>query len=1162
MIHSKKAVLKFLLSILISLTMIFPNLFAASLSTSSIGNVPITSTDDDPYFTWDNATVYFTMTDRFYNGNTSNDTSYGRVKVDATGKNIGTFHGGDVAGLTKKLKEGYFKNLGVNSIWMTAPYEQMHGYVGGGNSGDFAHYAYHGYYALDYTMMDKNMGTVAEMREFVDEAHSQGIRVILDIVMNHPGYLSMKDMTEYDIMPTNHSKSELLNWSPSNGQTWHSYHDLFLDYTGHNDAWAKWWSSGWIRAGVAGYTAGDNSELRMNLAGLPDFKTEVTSNQGLAPLLKTKWSQETSGYDNWIVPAAKSLRTDLGVAPTEYNIKWLAAWVREFGIDGFRVDTAKHVEPFRWGQLKDACNTALKEWRVANPTKAGANWDDDFWMTGEVYNTGVEYKAVYFETGKFDSLINFFFPKDGNLNTINNTYQDIASKVNTKDNWNVLSYISSHDEGLTRANMTNLGTALLLSPGGVQIFYGDETNRPGSETCSDKDQPSRSDMNWSSVNQSTLNHWQIIGTFRKNHPSIGAGTHSVITSSPYVFSRTYNKEGISDKVVVALNVTGSTTINVSSIFKDGTPVKDAYTGAKTTVANGSVTFTAGSAGVILIEQNGEEPLTPVVTLTPGNVADTTKYYTDTLDVKVALQNVTEATCMINGNEAYTVKNGDIITIGKGEALETTTKITVSAINALGTYSQTYSYLKTERKPVTVHFYKSADWSTPSLYYYNDALSLTGPKWPGVTMNSEGDNWYSYTLPAEYETAQVIFNTNNGTTQIPDKEKPGFVVEGEMWYKDGVWTSTNPDGKPSVTLTPGNSSTTTTYTSSTLSIKVILKNVISATCQIDNGEAFSVASGESFEIGKDVATGTITSIKVKAENEQGLFNGTFTYKKETVIPPTDITVHFYKPSSWGIPNLYYYETETKTGPKWPGEAMTSEGDGWYSYTIKDWTSAYVLFNSNDQQIPGAKEPGINVSKEVWYKDGVLYTSKPEEAKLTVHFYKPSGWSTPNLYYYETKTKTGPKWPGEAMTAEGNNWYSYTITGSSAVRTIFNSNGQQIPGANEPGIEVSKEIWYKDGMLYTSKPEEKVITVHFYNPSGWGTPNLYYYETESKTGPKWPGEAMTAEGINWYTYTIPSEIAVKVLFNSNNQQIPTANEPGFEVNGEMWYKDGTWTSSKPN
>ena len=128
-------------------------------------------------------------------------------------------------------------------------------------------------------------------------------------------------------------------------------------------------------------------------------------------------------------------------------------------------------------------------------------------------------------------------------------------------------------------------------------------------------------------------------------------------------------------------------------------------------------------------------------------------------------------------------------------------------------------------------------------------------------------------------------------------------------------------------------------------------------------------------------------------------------------------------------------------------------------------------------------------------------------------------------------------------------------------IFNSNGQQIPGAKQSGIEVSKEIWYKDGNVYTSKPEETGITVYFYNPSDWGTPNLYYYETESKTGPQWPGETMTDEGNGWYSYTISNLSAAHVLFNSTDKQLPSTNQPGFLVSGQMWYKDGVWSTSQP-
>ena len=90
-------------------------------------------------FSWDNATVYFVLTDRFLNSDKSNDHSYGRGKTQTgadvagldTYTNPGTFHGGDLNGLTSKVEEGYFNDLGVNAIWITAPYEQVHGFTSG-----------------------------------------------------------------------------------------------------------------------------------------------------------------------------------------------------------------------------------------------------------------------------------------------------------------------------------------------------------------------------------------------------------------------------------------------------------------------------------------------------------------------------------------------------------------------------------------------------------------------------------------------------------------------------------------------------------------------------------------------------------------------------------------------------------------------------------------------------------------------------------------------------------------------------------------------------------------------------------------------------------------------------------------------------------------------
>ncbi|HOV15689.1 MAG TPA: alpha-amylase family glycosyl hydrolase, partial [Spirochaetota bacterium] len=365
-----------------------------------------------------------------------------------------------------------------------------------------------------------------------------------------------------------------------------------------------WWGSTWTRTSFYGNAGSD--DLTKCLDFLPDFKTESTGATGIPTLLQTKWGQETTGFADWINPSAVSLRTNLNVAPAQYLTKWLAAWVKEFGIDGFRVDTAKHVDMFRWAALKTECSTAYDQWRAANPTKAEkiplpvGKTKGSFWMTGEVWGHGPN-KSNYHTDGNFDSVINFSFPKDGNLSSIGSTWSGYASSINSDPDFNVLSYISSHDQGLTRGNLKNLGTALVLTPGGAQIYYGDESGRPFGDTGSDTYQGTRSDMNWSSMDNDALAHWQKLGKFRNRHIAVGGGSQTDLGSNTY--GRVYSKNSISDKVVIAISQTGSVQVNVSGVFADGTSVKNYYDGATGTVSGGKVTFSAGTNGVILIEEN-------------------------------------------------------------------------------------------------------------------------------------------------------------------------------------------------------------------------------------------------------------------------------------------------------------------------------------------------------------------------------------------------------------------------------------------------------------------------------------------------------------------------------------------------------------------------------
>ncbi len=492
-------------------------------------------------FDWDNATVYFVMTDRFYNGDPSNDNSYGRKK---DGKDeIGTFHGGDLKGLTEKLD--HIESLGVNAIWITAPYEQIHGWIGGGIRGDFPHYAYHGYYVQDYTKLDKNMGSPNDLRTFIEAAHKRGIRVLFDVVMNHTGYATLADMQEFNFgafQDFDKPLSEVLgvekwnDWQPGAGETWHSFNN-FIDYG--NPAWGQnWWGKGWIRTDIGGYDKPGRNDRTMMLAYLPDFLTESTNEIGLPKFYANK--PDTNAKE---IP---------GATVRQYLITWLTDWVREYGVDGFRVDTAKHVETEAWAELKVKATEALAEWKANNPSK---KLDDaPFWMTGEVWGHGVT-KSEYFSDGKFDSIINFRYQDKESGEALScvtkaeNTFSRYASSVNSDPDFNVLSYLSSHDTKLffdrnakqDIAQQKKIAAPFLLLPGGVQIFYGDETARPIGPSGSDKLQGTRSDMNWDFVNDAArvdlFNHWQKIGQFRNRHVAIGAGEHTKVSSEPYAFSR-------------------------------------------------------------------------------------------------------------------------------------------------------------------------------------------------------------------------------------------------------------------------------------------------------------------------------------------------------------------------------------------------------------------------------------------------------------------------------------------------------------------------------------------------------------------------------------------------------------------------------------------------
>lgn len=721
------------------------------------------------YFTWKNANIYFVLTDRFYNGDTSNDNSYHRKRFQGEA-DVATFHGGDIKGLTQKLD--YLDKLGVNAIWITAPYEQMHGWTGGKNDA-FPHYAFHGYYALDWTFMDRNMGTIEDMRNFVTEAHKRGIRVVMDIVLNHTGYCTLDDAVDYDF--GNFNGTPQAGWVPSGQYTMWSKSNSVSFNANEQGKWGNWWGP-WVRAfgdrnwaSNAGFAPEGGDDYTKPLAGLPDVVTDRTSSVAIPAFLKKKWAAENGGdYANYRLPNLEGWRSDNKGAPADYIINWLAGWVEYFGIDGFRCDTAKHLEKSRWNQLKQACKTALAAWRSSDRADQYAkDWDEDFWMTGEAF--GWDHGDIgYFTEGGFDSMINFAFNgTEGSQGRTPSTedWKYYSNYCNGSNGRQVLNYVSSHDTGLHRpGDQKKVATMLLLCPGGAQIYYGDETSRPYmSESCGgDASMKTRSDFNWNAVDNDDNKHWQKIGQFRRRNPAVGAGVQTELGSDTY--GRKFSENGFENAVVIRLNTQAgqSYTVNVSGIFADGKKVMDGYDTSKTaTVSGGKVTMTA-SGPVLLIEEYGtigNNPTPPIPPVPSKPVVSASPVSGTTFTDKVTVTLTSNPSAEIH----YTT---DGSTPSAASALYTspltftqTTTLKTFASNESGSDIKTFTYTLQqggEDEAACYIYFDGMDKSDVAVWAWTDGdVNCTASgTWPGDKMTKKNGKYY-WELPAGKQTPKNV-----------------------------------------------------------------------------------------------------------------------------------------------------------------------------------------------------------------------------------------------------------------------------------------------------------------------------------------------------------------------------------------------------------------------
>ena len=614
--------------------------------------------------------------------------------------------------------------------------------------------------------------------------------------------------------------------------------------------------------------------------------------------------------------------------------------------------------------------------------------------------------------------------------------------------------------------------------------------------------------------------------------------------------------------VMIVNVSGSTSVNCETKLPNG-EYTDSVSGNKFVVSNGKLTGNIGSRTIATIYAR---PVikTPEVS---SSVASGTKFK-NSLNITLGAINTKSSTYSVNGGNEVTYTNGETITLGADAKVGDIITLALTGIGEDGTnVSKEYKYEKVDIiENATAKIKLPSGWSSANIYVYDESVTPTKviEKWPGVAMTNEGNGVYSYTLPEGWgDKTQVIFN--NGSNQIPAAQQPGLVLPtgSSKIYEDGAWKDSIIEVKD-----PEVYSSVADGTEFIESLKVTLSasNTTEATYSVNGQSSKTYTNGTSITIGEDIAVGDTVKLTLTGKNLQGkTTTKTYSYKKIEKPTSTASTAKIKLPSGWSSANIYVYDESvapTKEIAKWPGVAMTNEGNGIYSYTLPEgWgDKTQVIFNNGSAQIPAAQQPGF-----------VLPTNSNK-------IYKDGSWIDNEIPAPEVSSSI-------ADGTEFSNSLNVTLNAKNTIEATYSINGESAKTyTNGKVITLGEDVAVGETVKLTltgKNSEGKTITVTYsYKrveapvvttsiakiklPSGWSSANIYVYDesvSPTKEITKWPGVAMTNEGNGIYSYTLPEGWGenTQVIFNNGNAQVPGAQQPGFNLpeNKIGTYENGNWT-----
>lgn len=545
---------------------------------------------------------YFVMTDRFADGDAANNT--GGIDgerldhgFDPTDK--GFYHGGDLAGLHENLD--YIENLGTTAIWLTPSFKNRPVQGEGAN----ASAGYHGYWITDFTQIDPHLGTNEELEALIADAHDRGIKVYFDIITNHTA-----DVIDY-----------------AEGE--YGYVDMAT--SPYRDADGEVFDPG-TYAGTEEFPELDAEtsfpytpvvDEGMEDVKVPGWLNDVTlyHNRG-----NSTWEGESVTYGDF--DGLDDLMTE---HPTVVDgfVEVYQDWI-DLGIDGFRIDTAKHVNAEFW-----------EEWTTEVLDYARAQGNEEFFMFGEVYDADARLLSPYVRNTDMNGVLDFayqsaavnyakgftaaglsgLFAADAYYTTPRTSAHDLPTFLGNHDMGRVGFFLQGAGDERERSMLAH--SLMYLTRGQPVVYYGDEQGFAGQGGDKDARQSLFASQVQQYQNEQTLDgepigavdrydtdaplytHIAELAELRSSTPALATGAqvelHADDGAGVYAFARV-DREERREHVVAVNNRTGAATATFTTLTPGATytPLYGEHA-AVTADASGEVTLSVpGLAAVVLV----------------------------------------------------------------------------------------------------------------------------------------------------------------------------------------------------------------------------------------------------------------------------------------------------------------------------------------------------------------------------------------------------------------------------------------------------------------------------------------------------------------------------------------------------------------------------------